>query len=383
VSQRFFGLALLVLTGSATCSTGAEAPRHAGARTSQASSGMTPLGEFPGCELFAPASRESLPPPVSWRPCSITAGSCRQIAMDWAAPPGHEAISAGASARRDGSVVLGLTRTTVDGLIALVADADGPVHAAVLSRRPELCVAAPTGLGPVSPSRYAFEVSERGRTLGVVGGAHSMPRPTLGLRFEGEGHGFVVGDSALLHVARARFELLSWKDGKHIASPRTENAPSFPHFVGDALVWNESEGGRTRVRAHGAALDLVTASEGERADAGGDGRDWVWSQREPNGRASLYTLFNHAVRRLHPSSPIAGLPSVVGGGWVARLEVEAGRLRGVRGVRIRDRASVWLESTPEFRFEKPLAIARDELFVLIADRGSASVARVRLDQLIR
>jgi len=105
--------------------------------------------EYPFMEcqyrLYVPSSREYLPPPLNWEPCTSNSGplayDCRQIRMDWPSVypyPNALAIDYTASVESDGRVVIQLgkvyTKPGPEQLVAgmgLVVEADGPVRQAI------------------------------------------------------------------------------------------------------------------------------------------------------------------------------------------------------------------------------------------------------------
>jgi hypothetical protein len=86
----------------------------------------------------------------------------------------------------------------------------------------------------------------------------------------------------------------------------------------------------------------------------------------------------HEGRALGAADPLTDLPTIVGSGYAARLETESGRLKGIRVVRLSDRASIFLASSARFRFSKPLSLVGGMLYALVGAGGRATLARIRL-----
>lgn len=367
----------------------------------------------PCCLLYAPSAPQNLPPPLQWKSCNpawsgdagIDGGGCKIIDQPAAGSPEF-----GASVR--GGVVSLATGEFIDGLYAdVIADADGPVHQALLEtdRKASQCTPFPQDMRD-GKYVYAMYPPNDFNGGGFLAGDVNEFHPSFAHHFsDALTHGVVVGTLGVLDVDETdTFRLYEWAQ-----SPKVINNPqdvglqySFAFFSSNALFWAATNATYLRVGEYTdsvGAIDFLTFgndwTQGA-GDLGSDGQNMVWV--EASGRANETAPFATASymtapfttdptkivkRRLRSEDPrgLSALPTTVGCGYAARSTNDSsGHINGIRIVRISDGTSWQLldNLSVPWGWIHPLAITCDEIFVsVLAAPNANNIARVRISSL--
>ena len=179
----------------------------------------------PECELYIPESL-SVVPPIRWAGCPVrpeTSGlGCRQIVRDWPKGPYDYVVTPGTRAWVNGAtVVIQTARFQEDGTFRIVADADGPILAAVREMKSTECV---LNVVRSEADRFAFQVFDReaeGKVSasggGVIGGRLGDVRPKALARHRDKvERDYVAGRSGLLELGGGNTTLRSWEGGSEL-----------------------------------------------------------------------------------------------------------------------------------------------------------------------
>jgi hypothetical protein len=121
----------------------------------------------PACQFYVPPSRDLLPPPIEWEPCDPEmqpAGiACEQMKITWPARTSDNPVAwllaSQASVQPNGTYTMAVARELPGMTYYVVADADGPVHSAVLSTNESQCRLYPDDL---QDGRVVYHVYEAG-----------------------------------------------------------------------------------------------------------------------------------------------------------------------------------------------------------------------------
>jgi hypothetical protein len=389
--------------------------------------GWVPWNDYdPTCGFYVPASKNKFPPTIKWEAC--TAGlvpasvACRQMIEDWGPKatlsPG---VAAYASA---GGVVFGIKRfygatTPYEHAYSVVADADGPVHTALLEEGNN-CVVSGTYL---MDGNVVYNIADRsvdnelGKSGGgAVGGAvDSAPRVLL--RFHDQvQRDYPVGGNSFLEFSAATTLVHTWSDPMGTTTSLPKNpadngaAPAGYQYVGDAIFWNTNSGTyfseNAWTKAGGTKTLLSFGSDLTRGayDFGTDGVDMVWHEgtgltdSKPPAHVDIITApyvtdGSMVKKRRLRSEYVSGLYAgnlKVGCGYAAGYiasDVEPNKV-GVRITRLSDGVSWRLMSgvgtqAPAGRWDSVLAVTCTEVFVNVdTATGGKQVVRVRLDSLV-
>jgi hypothetical protein len=364
------------------------------------------------CGIYKPKTKDNLPAPISWESCpsSAPAGAeCRLMVppdapFDVRNPGGAEVAAVNA----DGSVVLVAYRSVQPGWgYRLVADADGPVHAAYLLTDPRLCNFATPSL---SGEHYAMRVFEHAASTGggIVASEWTSgglsPRIAVHLS-SASAHTPYAGPFAIVDLtAGFTLDQYSWADGAKLVSLWSavqDNGlqQGIPVFASGAAFWPSSNLRYHKVKVYTQATgvrDLLSAgmvtTKGY-GDLGTDGDDLVWieaaGRTTETGPFDSYTIMTAPFttdpaqvvsRRLRteegPDFDVVYFQ--VGCGYAARSNGAH-----IRVVRLSDGQS-WVLSnglSDPFGWSAPLALTCTELFATVQVSGVTRLARVRLDSL--
>lgn len=368
----------------------------------------------PCCLLYVPKTPASLPPPLKWRSCDnawladggidgsvsgADAAGCRQIDQPTAGSPMF-----GASVQDD-KVTLATGEFLNGFYVNVVAEADGPVHQALLETdRGSGCTPTPRDMRD-GKYVYAMYPPRDFRGGGFVGGDVREFRPSFRHHF-GDLliHDMVTGTVGVLDVdEHDQFNLFEWS-----ATPLVVRNPqdiglqnSFPSFAGKALFWESSAGPVNRIAVYtedGGAKDLLTFGSDTAhgaTDLGADGVTMVWMQGTGHTKDPMQIGFDSAelmtspfateptkvvARRLRSELPKAmGVaPFKVGCGYAARTNGLYLRI-----LRLSDGVSWVLPQGGDTWFwVNPLAITCEEVFVTVSTGlNGNNIARVRFDAL--
>ena len=198
------------------------------------------------CGVYVPSTKATLPAPIRWEPCPVTAtpfgADCRLMAIDDV--PGYKASPGGAEAasvKTDGSVLLGAYRSVQpDWYYTLIADADGPVHAAYLQTDPSHCqLATPS----IAGDRYAMRILEYTSDFGggiMAGDWASGPfAPRIGIHLDPKSwHSSSAASFAIVDLSGDTFDRYAWTDGARLPS-----LPASPQDKGQSQGIAVSAGG--------------------------------------------------------------------------------------------------------------------------------------------
>lgn len=383
----------------------------------------------PSCGFCYASAREYLPAPIAWKACPPNSEPqgmvCRQMVEDW--DPGNFAplmISPFVAAwvQPNDSVTFVVSRLESSRIHRLVADADGPVHQAVL----ETTNTCTLGQYAIQAGKVAYRVYDseaQGKPTsyggGSMGGAIDDLRPRVYAHYhDKEARSYYASAIGLLEVSTSNFEIkqYDWTTGAYL---RTLDSPTqngnlpisqvWP--VGDA-VFSDAYGGLTYLKLRvwtldGGARDFVSFGSDWTKGAGGlasDGVSLVWSQGD--GRPTPNSVFDQARvmgtgftttppdggKVIGTTSPIGAFtnPGVVGCGYLARqgaIPLDAGTSdpQGILLFRLSDGRQWELPNVvgTALRWGQPLALTCTELFAvaLVGSPPVATLARVRLDSI--
>ena len=358
------------------------------------------------CGAYVPKSREYLPSPVRWEPCPANAqpagASCKFMTIDWESsnsqfPGGAES----GTVRATGAATLSVYRNVKPKwAYSLVADADGPVHTAVLQTSPACGFS-----GRVHDTRYALDVHEYdSKGGGVIAGDIGSLQPSVFVHLDPQYvHSPYPGPLAIINLTHGTIERYSWTGGVPLGvlwSSAQESGlqEGIPVFAGDAMFFPASNSSYHKIKIHTPSLgvkDFLSAglvTDRGYGDLGTDGKDLVWI--EASGRTGSSGPF--------PTLTVMTAPFTTDAASIAprRLRTEEGpsfdvryfhvgcgyaaRSNGyhIRIIRLKDGRSWTLPSdNATFAWSEPYAITCTELFARVATTSAFHLARVRLDSL--
>jgi hypothetical protein len=353
--------------------------------------GWVLFDKYPCCGLYVPTSTDLLPPPVQWQACAGDAGdgvNCRVMSNAVGAPEW------GVSVTDAGVALEAYELMPNDAGAFVVAEADGPVHQAIMDTDPQC---GGLTLSDMNGGKYAFRFYWGDSFEGgeVLGGSVDEFHPSLVESLAPGENDVAAGPLGLLDMATSDFELHTWSQPDLVMSIAKANG-YFPAFTSNAIFWSENEGQQVQMYMPSTGvIDLIsmpTYAVQNAADFGADDYDFVWVEgqgwdptTETFASAAYYTSpyttdpAQITRRRLTAESPTSFGDSYtkVGCGYAAHTN-EA----GVRVVRIADGVSWLLTNEPGYNFVEPLGITCTEIFVDVGiGDGNISIARVRLDSL--
>lgn len=387
--------------------------------------GWVPFNDYdPACGFYVPTSTAVLPPPIQWQPCDPNyvqppGISCRQMVAS-AIPPPTPGYPLGTSLSPawfapNGAYVMAIARAEGPFTYVMVAEADGPVHSALLVTYAAPCNVAPVDLRDGRVVYQVFDSEAKGRLSEYGGGAlvanidDLSPRVLLHYHDEGT-RGYHVGLPGVLETTTSPGNVMilhDWSDGsiqQQIWSSGQdqglEEVPLF--FYGQSFFWEATTLPLSKLKvwdADAGVRDFISyggdTSQGA-SDLATDGRDLVWhygsNRTDPNGLfptlADTTAKFTTDPSALQPRR----LRSEIGNAFGDRIEVGCGFAadgtgNGIRVVRLSDGFSWLLPSNGStWRWTEPLAVTCTELFAMVAADGDAGwqnigIARVRLDSL--
>lgn len=374
------------------------------------------------CGIYLPKTAQDLPPPMHWEPCPPEAEPkntvCQQVKIDWVEGKGSPGVGVEFSAAwaHDSTVTLMTARYTPEGLYLLYADADGPVHMAVLSTWQAACTVIMTD---VQDGYYVYRIREGVGPGGALAGRFDELRPSFVYRDTqtfAYDMVFAVGRPGVLRVnPYNELHVFPW-DGGIDATPAFVSSPAFeqglkqnyPFFQDEALFWASDSLAINKQKVwtpDGGARDFITfGGDTTRGafDLNTDGVDMVWVQgsnrTNPNGAfptndvmTAPYTtdpgkLQPRRVRSLPSGSPFGTAPVVVGCGYALResyLPVDGGNEYVMVLARLADGRTWFLPGDigAPWQWESPIALTCTEAFGFVYSKGRQQVVRVRLDSL--
>jgi len=381
------------------------------------------------CGFCYAGSKEKLPPPITWKACDPLATPpgmvCQQMVEDW--DPGQFGTEYLAGAlpawSHDGTVTFLLGRMQWPFIYRVVADADGPVHQAMLETAPSTCT---LGHGDLRDARVAYRIydSESGTLSGLGGGSYGADLDDLHPRVMTHYHpeknndrDYYVSNLGLFEISSLGFTInqYDWATGqfvRQITSANQENGFGIGDLwpQGDAVFWNDySTLAFNKLRAwtlDGGSHDLVSFGGDWTKGAMTMGVDdtWIaWSQGD--GRPQSNVMFDK-VRLMAAPRATAGVsgtalttvagfnmaPLVVGCGYAAvaaTVSFDAGpnEPQNLLVFRLSDGRRWQFPTALPQRWFIPLAITCTEIFAKVAiqdadsGKGYYTIGRVRLDSL--
>jgi hypothetical protein len=309
-----------------------------------------------------------------------------------------------------GAVFLSTSRLTGTRDFQVVAEADGPVHVAVVHALGTSCA---VGVGSVRDRRIVFTASEIKSTssgpvpvaFGAIGGALDDVPVVLRDLADGIGRNYYAGANAFFEWGGG-LTLRSWTDGSPLATLSLPDPgdPGEPGFQGDALYFQIADLDYSRIKIYTPAnglRDLISYGNDvshNAADFGTDGVDMLWVEGIGRSQGGIgqrfatydimtapYTTDAAAVqkRRLRSSlfGAFRGSPFSVGCGYAAR-DYEDETTQGLRVIRLSDGWSWKLQTEMNARYwQAPVAVTCSEVFVNTLTPDGFNLARVRLDSL--
>ncbi len=387
-------------------------------------------GWSPQCPLYVPGPNAAMPPPIEWEPCPppvLQDLSCQRMKDTWSTKGNgityhpHLALDADT-----GSPVLLFTRWYVNDdpgqTYRMVADADGPVHAAVFQTNSN---ADSCGYMEESLDSHRYVISTDtdtgpgpSREFGVLAGNLSDRYPTIVFRPPdiSNASNWYHSDQWLVRFVLGSHTAWSWdlttSHTVYYAGDDPDNLPPHEATVvgGDVfsavntlslcgvMSWNLQNGLRPLLRWYG---DPTRGA----SNFGTDGKDMVWTYSEgtnactndppkPEVWTAPYTTDPAQVqatgRRLR--SDVRGMstaPYVVGFGYAMRTTTfGTPTTHGLFVVRVSD-GTAWAipgsPNTDEFSFSGVLGFTQQELFAVantqLGGLNGVTIVRIRLDSL--
>ena len=385
--------------------------------------------------LYVPSSKEYLPPPLVWEPCTSKSGplsyDCRQLKVDWPTeepPPYSLGGDQRAYVDSNGKVIIQVRKVyrlpgaeLPTAYMGLVVEADGPVRQAFWrdyaprqSRQTQL---GDTNIAPGKSGWYMSEISPSGYTdrRAPFAGDDTLLRPTIlfDRMYSDPDCGTVwVGPDFYTLVTKSKLSVRKWDGTDMGIAAYGPSAHTIPQWIGrtmlfsyevwpyyELLRWTEQDGTQVLV---GFGDDDSRGA----AYPGSDGIDLVWIQGEDRGptehdfskRWIMTSKFSTNPAEIKPRRLIpwglrfigatsGDIPPPVGCGY-AVYEGEGGDLypgqAGLIIVRLSDGVS-WLvpsvSGVPPDGWSAPIAITCDEVFSRYKGGYLETIRRVRLDSL--
>jgi hypothetical protein len=373
------------------------------------------------CPFYVPSSKDVLPDPIQWKPCTaLPAGiDCRVMDTNWNDSDSPIALHyLNFSHNPDGSAVLGFVRGTRTSGLEIIADADGPVRFALLSLVSEenqpgcYLLTNAVNEGKFLFSLHGDDVDGKQSTdEGSIGGSIDDLKPTVLTRGERKGpfiFGWAAGAKWIMRLSDGfRLHVLSWDDPSKeifVTSPAVDpdgEAAAQPLVRGDAVFWNT-----TSLNQNG--INVWTKEGGTRpfirwvgeytkgADAlGTDGVDMVWAYGEGKRwnktvyprRSVMTSPFTTDPKKLkprrlraHPYDRIGNARFVVGCGYAAHKMLDQNGV-ATMVIRLSDGHAWTIPRAPEFTHYEPLGVTCEDVFIKGEIEGRSNIARIRLDSL--
>lgn len=374
----------------------------------------------PACNFFAAPSPDKMPPPIAWEPCDdalLAQGwACRKVKFNWAPPTDALRQMMGpvedAWVDDNGKAWIALRPNTGALRLNLVAEVDGPVHAAVSQAITRSCQLTDEGLSGHNVIFYARQTEpiDTGgyrtiRTAALGGSVDKIPA-----LLESENHGidnhYFAGPNA--YLAYVELTLHSWTPGGPSAhlDEQDPGQVGMVSFVGDTVFFPVGNLMYHRIKVYTPAdglRDFVSFGNDMNAgasDFGTDGVDMVWTEAAGTRTAEMdrWTTIN-IMKAPYTSDPtkiqktrlrsepysFGANPFTVGCGYAAHwysTDTES----GTRLIRLSDGVSWRFKKLSDADggtaaiFTGPLAITCDEVFLGYYG-GPDQVARIRLDSL--
>ncbi len=377
----------------------------------------------PECGFYVPSSTATLPAPIEWAPCDSAVQpvgiGCRQIKVTWQGPPNNNPVGFmlnQAWISPSGVYTMAIARGFPGMTYYLVADADGPVHSALLATKETQCRPFPEDL---RDGRVVYKVYETDATgaLSEYGGGALVSnlddlKPRAYLRFHDRvAHSYLVGLPGVLEVLSApnAFVLHDWTNPSTAlmtwSSAQDNGLQEIPSaFEGHALFWQATSDLTSMIEdwtEDAGVQNLISFGNDMTQGAGSfgaDPTDLVWLHGFGRGPDSGITF----PAAEYVTSPFATSPGQLvprrltsenpGGLGTGLMQIGCGfaawePVLGLRVLRLSDGVS-WLLPNPQgasWRWIEPMAITCSDLFAVVqfqSDGGwTSNVARVDLSSL--
>jgi hypothetical protein len=254
--------------------------------------------DFPECDFFAAPTPEKMPPPIEWEPCATEFAaqgwSCRRVKTNWAPPSvsGRQMMGSAENAWVDEKGHAWIVVRVNSGAIGylVVAEVDGPVHAAVSRPLTPNCHLSDQGLSGRKVLFHAWRTqptsaggSETVRAEALGGSVDTLPA-VLESHTDGLDRGYYAGPNA--YVALADLSLRSWTPGGP-ATPLTVVDPGQARdftFAGDVTFFTVGNLAYHRVKVFTTVdglrdfISFGNDPNAAAADFGTDGVNMVWSE---------------------------------------------------------------------------------------------------------
>jgi hypothetical protein len=381
------------------------------------------------CRFYVPGSKDALPEPIQWKPCTSPPQDvdCKVMDVSWSDTQARVALGhVGFARNRDGSAVLGFRRITGRRRLDLVADADGAVRSAIMQIVPP----------SYDPSCYLLTDSvNEGKVLynvqgdnmaeetpsnieGAIGGSFDDFKPTLIARgknrYAYSNSEWAVGAKWIARISGSyKFHVYarSWKDPSNeifITSPEVDpewGDPSQLLVRGDAVFWNTTSSIHRGINIwteEGGVRPFIRWVGDDSKGAGSlgtDGVDMVWAYGE--GKSPHDDLYPQSSvmtspfmtdpeklkpRRLrkYPDATLGEKGFVVGCGYAAyEYEDPEQDGRATMVIRLSDGVAWIVTLAPQFTFLQPLGLTCEEVFIQGYSYSpyEVNIARVRIDSL--
>jgi len=388
--------------------------------------GWVPFDDYdPSCGFYVPTSIAVLPPPIQWQQCDPKyvqppGIGCRRMVVDWT--PSIPGYSGGATEptrawfMSSGTYVLGVARDEGLFVYLMVAEADGPVHSALVEMHGAPCVATPRDVRDGRVLYQVFDNEAKGKLSEYGGGALVANiddlRPRVLLHYHDQGtRGYNVGLPGVLETTTSPSNgmiLHDWSDGSIQqtiwSSAMDQGLQEVPiSFFGNTFFFEAITLPISKVKiwdTDAGVRDFIafgTDTTQGASDLWTDGHDMVWhygaNRSDPNGifptMSDMTSPFATDPSKLQPRR----LRSEVGSAFGDNIQVGCGYAadgtpNGIRIVRLVDGVS-WLLpqiTGSTWQWIEPLAVTCSEVFASASADGDAgwqysTIARVRLDSL--
>ncbi len=378
------------------------------------------------CRFYVPGSKAAMPSPIKWDKCPASPSGidCQAMVIDWTADKLAVGLDA-MTTRNGGTPILGFQKRAFDNsrpyLLKVIAEADGPVRAAMLKMWVKSQAESDPGCVLIQQAlqddKFIFSVlgddaegswAKSGRK-GAIGGSIDELHPhVLADYYDAYEDSWACSSSRVFRLTGPFvLKAYNWdmtgesfisspaKDPEGLtASQLLASGDSFfwttqQVYVAGINSWNAIDGARPFIRYIGDA----TRGAG---NLGTDGASLVWSYGE--GKKPTDENYEHPTRsimsapfttdpaklapkrlRSDPSVAIGGQPFRVACGRAAH----GGKTQPVVVVRLSDGVS-WLfapDAVPGFYADAVLGITCDHVYLFGEFGGRWNIARIRLDSL--
>lgn len=369
-------------------------------------------GFDPACGIYvAPSpSAKNFPPPIAWEACDPRVQPADGSALDCRQVVGKTGFVNGAFVNRTTqSVLLTLLQSKGAGSLYMLAEADGPVHQAIVTQPPQCGLDT---FPSVSSSTVMYEAVQLSASLDVIAVA-AVGGPIDGTLSVLRRYGVVqptptyfAGTNEFVEYGGAGFNSGAWTDGHKLDDITTKASGQLngAQFQDDNFLFSVGDlnYGRIELFKPGTGtVDFVSLGDDGNHYAtnfGTDGTDMVWTEAtgHPGGNTNPWTTIDVVTapyttnaasitkRRLMSEARLSGTDRFVVGCGYAAHDFSETTGTGVRIVRLSDGRSWTLLDTasPKVVWNTAVAITCSEVFVNVSIAATdTNLARIRLDSL--